>query len=204
MKHKDAHVVAHHIDHVGDNRHHHGDARLAHTAEKRGTCIVDRQRRIRERRYAQVGETGCHDVWLDTAKHQPQQLPREQQHRRAHTHRKDHREHEKLARRLTREVAVARTHVLRHNHGTASRQSREQEDEHGVELVDQRHASHGGLTRLADEERVGQTHEHDEQLLEEQGHDHARKVAIRERLDSHGTPPDTRSLSTTSMESPWP
>ena len=200
MQHKDAHVVAHHVDHVGDYRHHHGDARLAHAAEEGGTRVVDRQRRIRECGDAQVGEAGCHDVGLDTAKHQPQQLPREQQHRCAHTHREDRREHEKLARRLTREVAVARTHVLRHNHGTAGRQSREQKDEHGVELVDQRHAGDGCLACLADEERVGQTHEHDEQLLEEQGHNHARKVTVRKGLGSHRSPPDTRFPSTTSME----
>lgn len=76
---KDAHAVAHDIDHVGHQGDVHGHLGLAHAPAQGSTGVIDRQRREGVGGDAQVGQAGVHHVRLHLAEEQGQQALVEQE-----------------------------------------------------------------------------------------------------------------------------
>lgn len=177
-----AHAVARHVDDVGDDGNVHGHVGFPDTAAQCRPRIVDGQERQGQRGDPEIGLTRRHHVRFDAAEQQPQKLSAEHQYQRRHHHGDDRRDHQQLSRRTGRRLVIFAADVLADDDCAAGGQRREQEDQHGVEGRDQRHAGHVRLAGKADHERVGDAHEHQQKLLDKQRNDQIPQVFVGEHF----------------------
>ena len=146
----------------------HGHLGLVHAAVQGRAGVVQGQGRIGISGDAQIDQAGLHHVRLHLPKEQPQQGTVPQQGR-PHAHQgKQKGEQVQLPCGQAAVLPVPAADILADHHRPAGGQGREQKNEKGVQHVHQGNAGHSGLSRIADHQRVGNAHQHGQQLLHKQ------------------------------------
>ena len=183
-----AHAVADHVDDVGGEGNVHGHIGPADAPAQGRARVVNGEKGEGERRDPEVGLAGRHHVRFDPAEQETQKLRAEQEDQRRHNGGNDRGDHQELTGGAGGRPVVFAADVLADDDRAAGGERREQEDQHGVERRDQRHAGDVRLAGKADDEGVRDAHEHQQELLHEQREDQVFQAFVRKHITPRISP----------------